>query len=108
MSNLMYGFTEWTSCTVRDFGTVCFKNDSLKLPNGNKKIQLKFTEFPERPWQKVGMYFLFVGGSWWLIVTDYYSRCPELVKLTGLTGKRRHQELRVHLCKARHTGDSRQ
>lgn len=52
----------------------------------NKKMPLQPTEFPERPWQRVGMDLFFLNGQWWLIVVDYYSRYPELVRLSSLTG----------------------
>lgn len=32
------------------------------------------------------MDLFFLKGQWWLIVTDYYSRYPELVRLGSLTG----------------------
>lgn len=40
--------------------------------------------FPERPWQKIAL-DLFKSNSWYLIVTDYYSRFFEIFKLTSLT-----------------------
>lgn len=53
----------------------------------NRKMPLQPTEFPEKPWQRVGVDLFFIGGAWWLIVTDYYSRYPELAKLTSLTAR---------------------
>lgn len=52
----------------------------------NRQMPLKPMEFPERPWQQVGMDLFYLSGQWWLIVVDYYSRYPELVRLSSLTG----------------------
>ncbi|UYV66613.1 hypothetical protein LAZ67_4002327, partial [Cordylochernes scorpioides] len=40
------------------------------------------SEFPIRPWQKVGMDLFYLNGRWYLIVCDYYSRhgMPETVR----------------------------
>ncbi|UYV73302.1 K02A2.6-like [Cordylochernes scorpioides] len=40
------------------------------------------SEFPIRPWQKVGMDLFYLNGRWYLIVCDYYSRhgTPETVR----------------------------
>lgn len=43
------------------------------------------SEFPERPWEVVGMDLFKLNGMWYLIVTDYYSRYPEIAKLDRLT-----------------------
>ncbi|KAJ3661862.1 hypothetical protein Zmor_006241 [Zophobas morio] len=40
--------------------------------------------FPERPWQKIAL-DLFKIDSWYLIVTDYYSRFFEIFKLNKMT-----------------------
>ncbi|KAG5892339.1 hypothetical protein JTB14_011205 [Gonioctena quinquepunctata] len=40
--------------------------------------------FPNRPWQKIAL-DLFKSDSWYLIVTDYYSRFFEIFKMTKMT-----------------------
>ncbi|UYV70775.1 K02A2.6-like, partial [Cordylochernes scorpioides] len=45
------------------------------------------SEFPIRPWQKVGMDLFYLNGRWYLIVCDYYSRYPEISLLQNLTAK---------------------
>ncbi|KAG5891236.1 hypothetical protein JTB14_004351 [Gonioctena quinquepunctata] len=40
--------------------------------------------FPNRPWQKIAL-DLFKSDSWYLIVTDYYSRSFEIFKMTKMT-----------------------
>lgn len=44
------------------------------------------SEFPERPWQKVGMDLFYDNGKWYMVVCDYYSRYPEVVTLQSLRG----------------------
>ncbi|UYV62145.1 K02A2.6-like [Cordylochernes scorpioides] len=51
------------------------------------------SEFPIRPWQKVGMDLFYLNGRWYLIVCDYYSRYPEISLLQNLTA----QEVISHL-----------
>ncbi|UYV71534.1 K02A2.6-like, partial [Cordylochernes scorpioides] len=43
------------------------------------------TNFPTRPWQKIGMYLFKFENKWYLVVIDYYSRFPEVVQLDRLT-----------------------
>ncbi|UYV75047.1 K02A2.6-like [Cordylochernes scorpioides] len=45
------------------------------------------SEFPIRPWQKVGMDLFYLNGRWYLIVCDYYSRYPEISLLQNLTAQ---------------------
>lgn len=51
----------------------------------NRKMPLQQTKFPDRPWQRIAMDLFFLGGKWWLVVTDYFSRYPELVPLNNLS-----------------------
>ncbi|UYV71663.1 K02A2.6-like, partial [Cordylochernes scorpioides] len=43
------------------------------------------TNFPSRPWQKIGMDLFKFENKWYLVVIDYYSRFPEMVQLDRLT-----------------------
>jgi len=45
------------------------------------------TEFPERPWQRIAMDLFHLEGVHWLLVTDYYSRYPEICKLPNITAE---------------------
>ncbi|UYV63745.1 K02A2.6-like, partial [Cordylochernes scorpioides] len=45
------------------------------------------SEFPIRPWQKVGMDLFYLNGRWYLIVCDYYSWYPEISLLQNLTAQ---------------------
>ncbi|UYV69068.1 K02A2.6-like [Cordylochernes scorpioides] len=67
----------------------CIDNQPLKheplIPN----------DFPERPWQKVGMDLFHYEGSEYLVVVDYFSRFIEVVRLTKLSS-----EAVVDHCKA--------
>ncbi|UYV83347.1 K02A2.6-like [Cordylochernes scorpioides] len=67
----------------------CIENQPLKhetlIPN----------DFPERPWQKIGMDLFHYEGSEYLVVVDYFSRFIEVVRLTKLSS-----EAVVDHCKA--------
>ncbi|UYV84912.1 K02A2.6-like [Cordylochernes scorpioides] len=43
------------------------------------------TNFPTRPWQKIGMDLFKFEKKWYLVIIDYYSRFPEVVQLDRLT-----------------------
>lgn len=43
----------------------------------NRKEPFTEEEFPDRPWQKIGL-DLFKYFKWYLIATDYYSRYFEI------------------------------
>ncbi|UYV61423.1 hypothetical protein LAZ67_1004790 [Cordylochernes scorpioides] len=43
------------------------------------------TNFPTRPWQKIGMDLFKFENKWYLVIIDYYSRFPEMIQLDRLT-----------------------
>ncbi|UYV80374.1 hypothetical protein LAZ67_19000010 [Cordylochernes scorpioides] len=43
------------------------------------------TNFPARPWQKIGMDLFKFENKWYLVGIDYYSRFPEMIQLDRLT-----------------------
>lgn len=51
----------------------------------NRHQTLLPSDFPERPWEILGMDLFKLKGLWYLIVTDYFSRFPEIAKLETLT-----------------------
>lgn len=45
------------------------------------------TQLPDYPWQKVGIDLFHFKGANYLLVVDYFSRYPEIVKLTNTTSQ---------------------
>ena len=50
-----------------------------------RKEPLMRTALPAYPWQKVGSNMFTLNGANYVIVTDYFSRFPEVIKLTTTT-----------------------
>ncbi|XP_064483051.1 uncharacterized protein K02A2.6-like [Ornithodoros turicata] len=84
----------WPSINDDIAQTVKNCHECLQLKT-NRKLPLITTDFPDRPWQKIAMDLFHCQGSWWLIVVDYYSRYPELVRLHSLS-----REAIVNHCKS--------
>ncbi|UYV69742.1 K02A2.6-like [Cordylochernes scorpioides] len=72
------GISEEIAETVRKC-SVCIQEAVLKHE------PLIPTNFPTRPWQKIGMDLFKFENKWYLVVIDYYSRFPEVVQLDRLT-----------------------
>ena len=45
------------------------------------------TRLPDFPWQRVGTDLFQLNGTNFLIIVDYFSRYPEVVKLRGTTSR---------------------
>ena len=43
------------------------------------------SELPQYPWQKVGVDLFHLNGAEYLVLVDYFSRYPEVQKLTSTT-----------------------
>ncbi|OXA53834.1 Transposon Tf2-6 polyprotein [Folsomia candida] len=52
---------------------------------GERHEPLIPSEFPSRPWQRVAMDLFKSHGKWFIIITDYYSRYPEVYQLLNQT-----------------------
>ena len=50
-----------------------------------RKEPLLSTSLPEYPWQKLGTDLFTLDGTTYIVVTDYFSRYPEVIKLTSTT-----------------------
>ena len=48
---------------------------------------LMFTPLPDLPWQRVSLDLFVFNGETYVVVTDYYSRYPEVLKLRDTTAK---------------------
>ncbi|GBN65095.1 hypothetical protein AVEN_65992-1 [Araneus ventricosus] len=59
--------------------TACLKESS------NRHEPLIPTSFPERSWEVLSLYLFKYKNSWYLLISDYYSRYPEIARLDRLT-----------------------
>lgn len=46
---------------------------------------LLVTPLPQHPWERVGADLFELGGTTYLVLVDYFSRCPEVSKLSSTT-----------------------
>ncbi|GBM16018.1 Uncharacterized protein K02A2.6 [Araneus ventricosus] len=53
--------------------------------SNNRHQPLIPTSFPERPWEVLGLDLFKYKNSWYLLISDYYSRYPEIARLDRLT-----------------------
>ncbi|UYV84889.1 K02A2.6-like [Cordylochernes scorpioides] len=51
----------------------------------NPQQPLIVSNFPSRPWEKVGIDHFYLKGKYYLLIADYYSRFPELALLEDQT-----------------------
>ena len=65
----------------------------VKYRRQNKE-PLMPSDFPSRPWERVGLDLFHYSGKWYLLVTDYFSRYPEVAKLDSLTSQSVIQHLK--------------
>jgi len=56
---------------IKDFVLNC---QQCKIHKENKVEPLITSEFPERPWQKIGADFMYKNKKQYLVIQDYYSR----------------------------------
>ncbi|UYV79391.1 K02A2.6-like [Cordylochernes scorpioides] len=73
-----FGITK-TRLRARETCSVCI------LEAVSKNEPLIPTNFPTRPWQKIGMDLFKFENKWYLVVIGYYSRFPEMIQLDRLT-----------------------
>ncbi|GBO43873.1 Uncharacterized protein K02A2.6 [Araneus ventricosus] len=59
--------------------TACIQESS------NRHQPLIPTSFPERPWEVLGLDHFKYKNTWYLLISDYYSRYPEIARLDRLT-----------------------
>lgn len=56
--------------------------------NFQRKVEpLISTKLPEYPWQQVGVDLFYFKGKDYLMVVDYFSRYPEIARLTSTTAQ---------------------
>ena len=45
------------------------------------------SELPAYPWQKVGTDLFLLNGATYVVIVDYFSRYPEVIKLASTTSR---------------------
>ena len=58
-----------------------------KHQNSKPREPMISMEVPPRPWHTVGADLFHFANTWYLIVSDYYSKCPFIRKLSNLTAR---------------------
>ena len=67
------------SSEVKQYVESCAKQSQLQ------KAPLIPTPLPDYPWQQISRDLFKLGGQHYLLVVDYFSRFPEVIKLTSAT-----------------------
>ena len=55
--------------------------------NRPRKEPLRPSELPAYPWQKVGTDLFLLNGATYIVIVDYFSRYPEVIKLASTTSQ---------------------
>ena len=55
--------------------------------NRPRKEPLMSSELPTYPWQKVGTDLFLLNGATYIVIADYFSHYPEIIKLTSTTSQ---------------------
>ena len=74
----------WPGITQQIYNFVKQCSTCVKYPTPNNEPMIS-TELPDFPWQRVGSDLFVLNGVSYLLVVDYYSRFPEIVKLKTTT-----------------------
>ncbi|KAF6034356.1 hypothetical protein EB796_007337 [Bugula neritina] len=89
-----------TKCRSRAAQSVWWPNMSQQIAEMVKKCEtcrkesnvqqspLLRSEFPSRPWEKLGSDLFYFDNKWFLLVVDYYSRFIEVALLEDLTSSK--------------------
>ncbi|UYV82749.1 K02A2.6-like [Cordylochernes scorpioides] len=77
--------TEWWPVISEEIAETVRKCSVCIQEAVSKHEPLIPTNFPSRPWQKIGMDLFKFENKWYLVVIDYYSRFPEMIQLDRLT-----------------------
>ena len=62
--------------------TVC-----RKYRRNNQREPMIPHDIPDVPWAKLGSDILYLGGSDYIVIVDYYSKYPEVIKLKSKTAR---------------------
>ena len=58
-----------------------------KYHSSQQKEPMILSEIPSRPWQTVSADLFYVQQAWFLVIVDYYSKFPFVMKLHNLTAR---------------------
>jgi transposase InsO family protein len=65
---------------IKDFVTRCPECVKISTPNREPLI---IAELPDYPWQRIATDLFMFNGTDYLLVVDYFSRYPEIIKLSS-------------------------
>ena len=77
----------WWPKMSQDIHRVVEKCSICMRESRNRREPLIPTKLPIYPWQKVGTDLFQIGKQHYLIVVDYYSHFPEVIKLSSTTSQ---------------------
>lgn len=62
--------------------------DSCRKESNVQQVPLLRSEFPNRPWEKLGSDLFYFDNKWYLLLVDYHSRFIEVALLEDLSSSR--------------------
>ncbi|UYV67699.1 K02A2.6-like [Cordylochernes scorpioides] len=80
-----FGITKTRLCARETVWWPGISEEIAETEAVSKHGPLILTNFPTRPWQKIGMDLFKFENKWNLVVIGYYSRFPEMIQLDRLT-----------------------
>ena len=75
----------WWPGVSREMQTFVQKCSTCRQQASMSKEPMIPTPLPQHPWERVGTDLFELNGKHYIVVADYYSRYPEVIRLTSTT-----------------------